>query len=128
MKKLIIILAVLFVGFSASAQLKQFRVIYTQTFTPGPPEKPGVWKESQNTFFFNYGGKAQVKIYKSDNSTELFTLTSEIEYGATGSGIQYQGATYVGENGDEVYIQYFTDKQYGIRIIFDDNSSLEFRS
>lgn len=124
MKKLFILL--LLVGTTASAQMKQFRVIYTETFTPTENQEP-TWLEGKNVFFFNYNNETKVKLYKANNTAEIYVMVSDMEYGATQSGYKYSGADYVGEKGDEIYIQYFEDPKHGTRIIFNDGKSIEFR-
>lgn len=125
MKKLFITLLFLLSLTFVNAQHKQFRKIYTEVaVTRGESTKR---IDARNTIFFNYGNKAVLKIYTSDNMVSYYDQVTEVEYGKTSGGMTYQSAVYRQRStGLEIGFQIFDDPKYGCRVVFSDESMIQF--
>ena len=122
MKKLIFLL-LLITAFSYS-QNKQLRVIYEHSqYTKNGVEQG--WKDSENMFFYNYGGEEKIKIYKSNGEQEIYVQVGNLETGYTKEGnIKWKGGTFRDTRGVTIFFQLFDDMKYGLRMIFQDSSTM----
>ena len=125
MKKLLItLLFVLSLNF-VNAQHNQFRRIYTEVaVTRGDSTKR---IDATNTIFFNYGNKAVLKIYTSDNTVTYYDQVTDVDYGKTSGGMTFQSAVYRQRGtGLEIGFQMFDEAKYGCRVVFSDESMIQF--
>ena len=125
MKKLLItLLFVLSLNF-ANAQHTQFRRIYTEVIAIKGESSKRI--DATNTIFFNYGNKAVLKIYTSGNTITYYDQVTETKEGKTVGGMAFQSAVYrQRDTGLEVGFQIFDELKYGCRVVFSDESMIQF--
>jgi hypothetical protein len=125
MKKLFLLLLLVFSLNFANAQHKQFRRIYTEVAVTKGDDTKRI--DVVNTIFFNYGNKAVLKIYSSDNTVTLYDQVTDIDEGKTSGGMVFQSAVYRQRGtGLEIGFQMFDEAKYGCRIVFSDESMIQF--
>jgi hypothetical protein len=126
MKKLLII-ALLFIGMMGFAQKAQIVEDYYQCMTISPTNIKSEWVELKSRFIFNYSGNDEIVKVFVGNQVFEFKQQGLTEKGETESGITYQLMNMFNiETFDELSIQVFDDQRYGVRILFDDNSMIQF--
>ena len=126
MKKLLIIV-LLFIGMMSFAQKAQIVEDYYQCITISSTNVKSEWKELKSRFIFNYGGNDEIVKVFVENQVFEFKQQGLTEKGKTESGITYQLMNMFDiETFDELSIQVFDDQRYGVRILFDDNSMIQF--
>jgi len=126
MKKLLII-ALLFIGMMSFAQKAQIVEDYYQCMTISPTNVKSEWKELKSRFIFNYGGNDEIVKVFVGNQVFEFKQQGLTEKGKTESEITYQLMNMFDiETFDELSIQVFDDQRYGVRILFNDNSMIQF--
>lgn len=126
MKKLILLLLLLLITTTVFAQGKQYKVVYDETFS-SVADSGMVWGKNTNTIIYNYQNKAKVKIIKTDGTVEIWKKTGKVTVGKTEGGTPYVYTDYVGKYGLTLTIQKFGHHKNWIRLIFDDNKSIELR-
>lgn len=126
MKKIILFLMlVLTINTMSAQQPQQFRRVYSEIAVIKNNKVSRA--EAQNTIFFNYGNEAVIKIYMADGSVRYFDQTTERDEGSTYGGMAYNGAMYKDRNhGMTVFVQLFEDRQYGVRLIFNNGDMIQF--
>ena len=128
MKKLILALVLILSISTAFAQEEvpqQFRRAYNQVAFTIKGEVS--YREAENVILFNYGNKAEIKIYMSDGSIRYYEQISDRDDGSTEGGMGYDSAIYQ-EKGKtlRIYVQLFEDRQYGCRFIFANGDMVQF--
>jgi hypothetical protein len=120
----LLLLLVLSLNF-ANAQQKQFRRIYTEVAVTKGDDTKRI--DAVNTIFFNYGNRAVLKIYSSDNTITFYDQVTDIDEGKTSGGMVFQSAVYRQRGtGLEIGLQMFDEAKYGCRIVFSDESMIQF--
>ena len=126
MKKLLII-ALLFIGMMGFAQKAQIVEDYYQCMTISPTNVKSEWKELKSRFIFNYGGNESIVKVFIGNKVFQFEQQGVTEKGKTESGMTYQLISLFDvDTFEEVYIQVFDDQRYGVRVLLNDNSMIQF--
>jgi len=125
MKKLLLIILLLFTVTLASAQ-SQFTRIYSKVCVIRKDKEPQ-WNSAENKIIFNYQNSTTFKIVMNDGSIRFFDQQTDLSEGETQGGMKYQSATFT-EQGTNftVFLQIFDDNSYGTRIIFDNGDMIQF--
>ena len=108
----------------SAQQPQQFRRVYLKV-TVIKNDKV-LSTESQNTIIFNYENETVIKIYMADGSVRYFDQIAEREEGSTFGGMTYNGAMYKDRTyNTTVFVQLFEDRQYGVRLVFENGSMIQ---
>lgn len=126
MRNLITILVVFFSSFLA-AQETQFTRNYSQVISINSEGVKSEWKQMDARFFYNYSNNPKkIKAYIG-NIVKNFTQISETVYGKTDDGTEYAAVELLDdENGEELLLQLFKDSKFGVRLLFLDESLVQF--
>lgn len=120
MKKLFLLVALLLtITFYSQTQT---RVVYNAVYSEQTGELP-----LQNIFLFNYENKEQIKVYTASGEIMIFEQLTNFKEGKTKSGYKYKSAMFLSKfDNEQILLQIFNDKQFGIRITFGDNEQIQF--
>ena len=127
MKKLILFLLLILTINTTFAQEipQQFRRVYSGIAVTEDDKVSRA--DAQNIIIFNYDNEGVIKIYMADGSVRYFDQISERVEGSTEGGMGYNGAMYKDRNRDmAVFVQLFEDRQYGVRLIFNNGDMIQF--
>ena len=91
----------------AFSQTDQFKEVYTRAHIVCEYLDKDEWIDSKTIVVFNYNDGSDIMMYKNDGTSELFTVVGGFKEGYTDSGEKYQYTKALGEDGNEVYFQYF---------------------
>jgi hypothetical protein len=117
MKKLILIIALLFFSFSFS---QDYKIVYNKVFYKE-------WKEQKTLFEF----KNNLEILEITNldsgiKRELIKLTDFNEFKTDGGYTLMQAIYYDQITKTKIGIQMFEEKEYGIRVIYNEENSFQY--
>lgn len=126
MKNIITILIVFFSSFLA-AQETQFTRNYSQVISINSAGVKSEWKQMDTRFIYNYSNNSQkIKAYIG-NIVKTYTQISETIYDKTNDGTEYAAVELIDdENGEELLLQLFKDGKFGVRLLFLDESLVQF--
>jgi hypothetical protein len=125
MKKIIILIIVLIVSFTVSAQEDTFTKRYTSMIAI----KNNVAEEETSadlTVVFNYQGQKVIKFYYGSGTIKVLSQISKVEEGKTKSGQEFQLIKVLdNDSGEEFSLQFF-GKEKTLRLLFGVWYNLEF--
>lgn len=124
MKKLILLLLLVF-SLNTFAQKQQVTRDYSIALTVSSSGVKSDWFAVKTRILFNYGNESdKVKLFL-ENDAFLLTQISETVEGTTTSGMGYYQLEMKDSTGEKIYIQVFKDEKYGVRLIFQDFSTVQ---
>jgi hypothetical protein len=125
MKKIIILIIVLIVSFTVSAQEETFTRRYTSMIAT---ENNIVQEETSAdlTVVFNYKGQKVIKFYYGSGTIKVLSQISKVEEGKTESGYEFQLIKVLdNDSGEEFSLQFFSEAKT-LRLLFGVGYNLEF--